>query len=87
MIQAALQMPGGDEHAMRLTIVAIDISHVALIAPEIIQRRAENRVFPGDSAHARMAMRQLPVIDPAFLPRGQGDHQTLRRARRRRLTF
>jgi molybdate transport system permease protein len=38
------QMPGGDEHAMRLTIVAVAISLIALMASEIIQRQAEKRL-------------------------------------------
>ena len=38
------QAPGGDESAMRLTVVAIVISLVALIASEIIQRQAEKRL-------------------------------------------
>jgi hypothetical protein len=87
-IHTYTQMPGGDEHAMRLTIVGIEISFVALMAPEIIQRQAENRIFPGDRDYrAHMVGRQLPVLDPAFLPRCQGDHETLRRARRRRLIY
>jgi molybdate transport system permease protein len=35
------QVPGGDANAMRLTIVSIAISFAALVASEIIQRRAE----------------------------------------------
>lgn len=36
------------EHAMRLTIVVIAISLVALIASEVIRRRAESRIFATD---------------------------------------
>lgn len=38
------QIPGGDEGAMRLTLVAIIIALVALIASEIVQWRAEKRL-------------------------------------------
>ena len=38
------QAPGGDESAMRLTVVAIVISFAALVASEIIQRQAEKRL-------------------------------------------
>jgi molybdate transport system permease protein len=38
------QVPGGDESAMRLTVVAIVISMVALVVSEIIQRQAEKRL-------------------------------------------
>ncbi len=38
------QVPGGDESAMRLTIVAIIIALVALIASEIVQWQAEKRL-------------------------------------------
>ena len=38
------QVPGGDESAMRLTVVAIVISMVALVVSEIIQRLAEKRL-------------------------------------------
>ena len=38
------QVPGGDESAMRLTIVAIVISFAALVASEIVQRQAEKRL-------------------------------------------
>jgi molybdate transport system permease protein len=38
------QVPGGDESAMRLTVVAIVISFAALVASEIIQRQAEKRL-------------------------------------------
>lgn len=43
-IYSYTQVPGGDENAMRLTLVAIMISFTALIASEIIQRMAEKRV-------------------------------------------
>jgi molybdate transport system permease protein len=38
------QVPGGDESAMRLTVVAIIIALVALIASEIVQWQAEKRL-------------------------------------------
>ena len=38
------QVPGGDENALRLTVVAIVIAFVALIASEIIQWQAEKRL-------------------------------------------
>ena len=38
------QVPGGDENALRLTVVAIVIALVALIASEIIQWQAEKRL-------------------------------------------
>lgn len=38
------QVPGGDEGAMRLTLVAIAISFLALIASEVVQRLAEKRI-------------------------------------------
>lgn len=38
------QVPGGDENAMRLTVVAIVIALVALVVSEIIQRQAEKRL-------------------------------------------
>jgi molybdate transport system permease protein len=38
------QVPGGDESAMRLTVVAIMIALVALVASEVIQREAEKRL-------------------------------------------
>ena len=38
-IYSYTQVPGGDANAMRLTIVSIAISFVALIASEIVQRR------------------------------------------------
>jgi molybdate transport system permease protein len=38
------QIPGGDESAMRLTLIAIAISFAALAASEIVQRRAEKRL-------------------------------------------
>ena len=43
-IYSYTQVPGGDESAMRLTIVAIVISFVALVASEIVQRIAEKRL-------------------------------------------
>ena len=38
------QVPGGDANAMRLTIVAIAIALVALVASEIVQRGAARRI-------------------------------------------
>ena len=38
------QVPGGDASAMRLTAVSIAISLAALLASEIVQRRAEKRL-------------------------------------------
>ncbi len=38
------QVPGGDESAMRLTVVAIIIALIALIASEIVQWQAEKRL-------------------------------------------
>ena len=38
------QVPGGDESALRLTVVAVVIAFAALIASEIVQRQAENRL-------------------------------------------
>jgi len=38
------QVPGGDEGAMRLTMIAIIIALIALVSAEIIQRLAEQRV-------------------------------------------
>jgi len=38
------QVPGGDEGAMRLTIIAVIIALIALVSSEIIQRLAEQRV-------------------------------------------
>jgi molybdate transport system permease protein len=38
------QVPGGDESAMRLTVVAIVISFAALVVSEIIQLQAEKRL-------------------------------------------
>ena len=43
-IYTLIQVPGGDVGAMRLTIIAIAIALIALIASEIIQRWAEKRV-------------------------------------------
>jgi hypothetical protein len=87
-IHANARMPGGDEHTIRLAIVAIAIPLIDPMASEILQRWAENRIFPRNrDHHARMATRHLPDLDPAFLPRGQGDLRTLRRVRRRRQTF
>jgi molybdate transport system permease protein len=38
------QVPGGDENALRLTVVAIVIAFAALIASEIVQWQAEKRL-------------------------------------------
>jgi molybdate transport system permease protein len=43
-IYSYTQMPGGDESAMRLTLVAVAISFAALVASEIVQRQAEKRL-------------------------------------------
>lgn len=43
-IYSYTQVPGGDESALRLTLVSIAISMVALIASEVIQRLAEKRL-------------------------------------------
>jgi molybdate transport system permease protein len=43
-IYTLTQVPGGDVGAMRLTIIAIVIALVALVASEVIQRWAEKRV-------------------------------------------
>src|ERR1700682_2036440 len=40
-IYSYTQVPGGDANAMRLTVVSIAISFAALVAAEIVQRRAE----------------------------------------------
>ena len=40
-IYSYTQVPGGDANAMRLTVVSIAISFAALVASEIVQRRAE----------------------------------------------
>jgi molybdate transport system permease protein len=42
-IYSYTQTPGGDESAMRLTLIAIAISFAALAASEIFQRQAEKR--------------------------------------------
>ncbi|HUB63939.1 MAG TPA: molybdate ABC transporter permease subunit [Methylocella sp.] len=42
-IYSYTQVPGGDANAMRLTIVSIVISLIALFASEIVQQRAEKR--------------------------------------------
>jgi len=42
-IYSYAQIPGGDQSAMRLTVIAIAISFVALAASEIVQRQAEKR--------------------------------------------
>jgi molybdate transport system permease protein len=42
-IYSYTQTPGGDERAMRLTLIAIAISFAALAASEIFQRQAEKR--------------------------------------------
>jgi molybdate transport system permease protein len=39
-IYSYTQVPGGDANAMRLTAVSIAISFAALVASEIVQRRA-----------------------------------------------
>ena len=43
-IYSYTQVPGGDESALRLTVVAIVISFAALVASEVIQRQAEKRM-------------------------------------------
>jgi molybdate transport system permease protein len=43
-IYSYTQVPGGDASAMRLTVVSIAISLVALLASEIVQQRAEKRL-------------------------------------------
>ncbi len=43
-IYSYTQVPGGDESAVRLTLVAVAISFAALVASEIVQRQAEKRV-------------------------------------------
>jgi molybdate transport system permease protein len=43
-IYSYTQVPGGDESALRLTVVSIVIALVALIASELIQRRAEKHL-------------------------------------------
>ena len=43
-IYSYTQIPGGDESAMRLTLVAVAISFVALVASEIVQWQAEKRL-------------------------------------------
>ncbi len=43
-IYSFTQIPGGDESAMRLTLIAIAISFAALVAAEIVQRQAEKRL-------------------------------------------
>ena len=40
-IYSYTQVPGGDANAMRLTVVSVAISFAALVASEIVQRRAE----------------------------------------------
>ncbi len=42
------QVPGGDESAMRLTLVAIVIALSALVASEVVQWRAEKRLGGGE---------------------------------------
>jgi molybdate transport system permease protein len=39
-IYSALQMPGGDEHVLRLAVVSVIISLVALVASETLARRS-----------------------------------------------
>jgi molybdate transport system permease protein len=43
-IYAFTQVPGGDANALRLTCVSIVIAFVALVASELVQRRAEKRL-------------------------------------------
>ncbi len=43
-IYTYVQVPGGDANAMRLTIVAIVIALGAVVASEIVQRRASKRI-------------------------------------------
>jgi molybdate transport system permease protein len=43
-IYSYTQVPGGDASALRLTVVSIAISLVALLASEIVQQRAENHL-------------------------------------------
>lgn len=43
-IYSYTQIPGGDERAMRLTLVAVAISFAALVVSEIVQRQAEKRL-------------------------------------------
>jgi molybdate transport system permease protein len=43
-IYSYTQVPGGDASALRLTVVSIAISLVALLASEIVQQRAEKRL-------------------------------------------
>ncbi len=43
-IYSFTQVPGGDESAMRLTVVAVAISFAALAAAEFVQRQAEKRL-------------------------------------------
>jgi molybdate transport system permease protein len=43
-IYSYTQVPGGDASAMRLTVVSIAISLVALLASEIVQQRAEKHL-------------------------------------------
>jgi molybdate transport system permease protein len=43
-IYSFTQVPGGDESAMRLTVVAVAISFAALAASEFVQRQAEKRL-------------------------------------------
>jgi molybdate transport system permease protein len=43
-IYSYTQVPGGDENAMRLTLVAVFIALSALVASEIVQWRAEKRL-------------------------------------------
>jgi molybdate transport system permease protein len=43
-IYSYTQVPGGDASALRLTVVSIAISLVALLASEIVQLRAEKRL-------------------------------------------
>ena len=43
-IYSLTQVPGGDAGALRLTVIAIAIAMVALVASEVIQRVAEKRI-------------------------------------------
>lgn len=47
-IYSYTQVPGGDENAMRLTFVAVFIALAALLASEVVQRRAEKRLGSAD---------------------------------------
>jgi molybdate transport system permease protein len=46
------QVPGGDEPALRLSLIAVALSLAALFLSEVLVRRASRRIF-GDDAHSK----------------------------------